>query len=218
MVPLVGHVLRELDVGLDVRPGLVPDERLGRLEVRVLDREPVRPIVERPENGVGLAHEEAPSGPEEPRHDIPPAVDVGQPAERADPREDEVEASLAEDADGRVDIGLDELHVGPGSSASRRASASEAGEKSRPVIRAPSRASEIVSVPMWHWRCTPSRPATSPSSGRSKRTTSLRWSASARNRSRPYPAEAACAGARSSQFARFTAPWSVTRASWQLTL
>ena len=59
---------------------------------------------------------------------------------------------------------------------------------------------------MWHWRCTPSRPATSPRSGRSKRTTSLRCSGSARNRSRPYPADAACAGARSSQLARFTLP------------
>ena len=66
----------------------------------------------------------------------------------------------------------------------KRYSASEAGEKSSPVIRAPSRASEIVSVPMWHWRWTPSRPRTSPSSGRSKRTTSLRWAGSERNRSR----------------------------------
>ena len=36
----------------------------------------------------------------------------------------------------------------PASAARRRAAASDAGEKSRPVIRAPRRASEIVSVPI----------------------------------------------------------------------
>ncbi|HEX3490142.1 MAG TPA: hypothetical protein VHU92_12385 [Streptosporangiaceae bacterium] len=46
---------------------------------------------------------------------------------------------------------------------------------------APSRASEMVSVPMWHCRCTPRRPSMSPSSGRSKRTTSLRYVGLARN-------------------------------------
>ena len=112
VVPLVRHGLRELDVGLDVRPGLVPDERLGGLEVRVLDREPVRPIVERPQHRVGLAHEEASAGPEQARHDIAPALDVGQPAERADPREDEVEAALPEDVGGGVDVGFHECDVG----------------------------------------------------------------------------------------------------------
>ena len=42
-----------------------------------------------------------------------------------------------------------------------------------PVIDAPSRASDTVSVPMWHCRCTPRNPAMSPSSGRSNLTTSL---------------------------------------------
>ena len=39
---------------------------------------------------------------------------------------------------------------------------------------APSRASETVSVPMWHCRCTASRPRMSPRRGRSNVTTSLR--------------------------------------------
>ena len=40
-------------------------------------------------------------------------------------------------------------------------------------MRAPSRASETVSVPMWHCRCTPSRPRDVAEPRRSKRTTSL---------------------------------------------
>ena len=54
-----------------------------------------------------------PPGRSRPRHDVAPALDVGQPAERADPREDEVEAALAEDVGGRVDVGLDELRRRP---------------------------------------------------------------------------------------------------------
>ena len=46
-----------------------------------------------------------------------------------------------------------------------RATAKRCGEKSTPVTRPPSRASETVSVPMWHWRCTTSRPVRSPSPG-----------------------------------------------------
>ncbi len=68
------------------------------------------------------------------------------------------------------------------SEASFRAAATAAPEKSRPVMEAPSRASEIVSVPMWHCRCTPRSPETSPSRGRSNRTTSLMKSGSARKR------------------------------------
>ena len=39
VVPLVGHVVREHLIGLDVGAALVPDHRLGLLEVRVLDDE-----------------------------------------------------------------------------------------------------------------------------------------------------------------------------------
>jgi hypothetical protein len=69
----------------------------------------------------------------------------------------------------------------PAPAAIARAWATDADEKSRPVIVAPSRASEIVSVPMWHCRCTPRRPSTSPRRGRSKRTTSLMCVGSAAN-------------------------------------
>ena len=51
------------------------------------------------------------------------------------------------------------------------------------VMSAPRRASEMVSVPMWHCRCTPRSPLMSPSSGRSNRTTSLRKAGSLANRS-----------------------------------
>ena len=46
----------------------------------------------------------------------------------------------------------------PVSAASARPCSRAGGLKSSPVIRAPSRDSEIVSVPMWHWRWTPRSP------------------------------------------------------------
>ena len=48
----------------------------------------------------------------------------------------------------------------PQRSASARALASAAGEKSAPATRAPRRASEIASWAMWHWMWMTSRPAT----------------------------------------------------------
>ena len=103
------HGLGEISTSVSTYvPGLVPDERLGRLEVRVLDRQPLVAIVERPEHRVALAHEEAAARPEQPRHDSPPAMDVGQPAERADAREDEVEPARAKDVDRGVEVGLHE--------------------------------------------------------------------------------------------------------------
>ena len=47
--------------------------------------------------------------------------------------------------------------LAPASAAIRRACASDAPEKSGPVIRAPSLESDIVSVPMWHCRWTHGR-------------------------------------------------------------
>ena len=59
---------------------------------------------------------------------------------------------------------------GSGSPASRRATSISAEPlKSSPVTRAPSRASESVSVPMWHCRCTTSRPAIVTESGQVER-------------------------------------------------
>ena len=62
-----------------------------------------------------------------------------------------------------------------------RAISSAGAEKSRPVIRAPRRDRESVSVPIWHCRWTPRAPETSPSSGWSKVTTPLRCVGSATN-------------------------------------
>lgn len=64
----------------------------------------------------------------------------------------------------------------PARPARRAATSSDAAEKSRPVTRAPARASERVSVPMWHCRWMTSSPATEPpgrngaSTARSSRT------------------------------------------------
>ena len=71
-------------------------------------------------------------------------------------------------------------------------------------MRAPSRASDTVSVPMWHCRWTPSSPETSPRRGTSNRTTRLRNPGSSVNRATEYPGEATWAGTRSSQLARLT--------------
>ncbi len=113
VIPLVRDVLREHLVGLDVGAVLVPDHRLGLLEVRVLDGEDaIGPrVAERPEHGMALADEEPPARPQETRDDLGPACDVGQPAERADAREDEVEALAAERLGRAVEIGVDELDL-----------------------------------------------------------------------------------------------------------
>ncbi len=75
------------------------------------------------------------------------------------------------------------LASAPVCSASARACLIAGPEKSTPVIDAPSLASEIVSVPMWHCRCTPRSPLMSLSQDRSNRTTSLRNAGSAMNES-----------------------------------
>ncbi len=82
-------------VGLDVRAGLVPDQRLRPLEVRVLDREHAvgAGVVEGPEHRVALAEEQPPAGPQQFGDDPGPAADVRQPAQGADAGEDEVEAA-----------------------------------------------------------------------------------------------------------------------------
>ncbi len=72
---------------------------------------------------------------------------------------------------------------GPCRAARSRPTASAPGEKSRPVTRAPRRASDTVSVPMWHCRCATSSPVRSPRWGASQTTTSLRRSGSFTSRS-----------------------------------
>lgn len=49
----------------------------------------------------------------------------------------------------------------------------DSGERSTPTTFAPSRAQEIVSVPMWHCRWSMSIPVTSPNARRSYSTTLL---------------------------------------------
>jgi hypothetical protein len=49
-----------------------------------------------------------------------------------------------------LDVGLHEVDVDTRRTARLRAPASADGEKSSPVTWAPRRASEMVSVPMWH--------------------------------------------------------------------
>ena len=52
-----------------------------------------------------------PPGRRSARHDLGPAADVGQPAERPDARVDEVEALRPERLGRAVEIGLDELDL-----------------------------------------------------------------------------------------------------------
>ena len=61
---------------------------------------------------MALAHEEAAARSQKIRDDAPPPADVGQPAQRPDAGEDEVEALRAEHVDRGVDVRLDELDVG----------------------------------------------------------------------------------------------------------
>ena len=74
-----------------------------------------------------------------------------------------------------VDIAVHVRHRGAGLAASLRACSSDAGEKSAPVIAAPSRASESASVPMWHRTCTPRSPATHGRGRRTRRCCSADW-------------------------------------------
>ena len=64
---------------------------------------------------MALADEQASAGPQEVGDDLTPTVDVGQPAERADARVDEVEATAPERLGRLVELGDDELRVDPGS-------------------------------------------------------------------------------------------------------
>ena len=176
--------------------------------------QPVGPRVgQRQQHRMSLAQEQPAAGPEQVGDHLGPAVDVGQPAQRPDAGEDQVVAARAEDLDGVVDVGDVEVDVGAALAARSRATVIAGAEKSSPDIRAPSRLSETVSVPMWHCRWTPRRPEMSPSRGRSKRTTSERWFGSLAKRSRPYSGDAAWAGARSSHISRLTSE--LTGSAWQ---
>ncbi len=64
---------------------------------------------------MALTDEEASAGAEQVGDDLTPAVDVGQPAERADPGVDEVEPASLERLGRRVELGDDELRLHAGS-------------------------------------------------------------------------------------------------------
>ena len=168
VVPLIADVVPELDIGADVRAPLLPAGGLHLLEVRVLDAQCPRPVGvgQRPEHWVPLAEEQPPAGREEVGHHAGPAPDVGDPAQGPDPGEDEVERAHARGR--RRHCARRTPRTPPASHSARQVSGPAliaAGEKSSPVIRAPRRASEIVSVPMWHCRCTPRRPRYFPEPG-----------------------------------------------------
>ncbi len=116
VVPLMGQVVGEDRIGLDIRAGLVEDQRLRPLEVGVLQHEQVvvPAVGGGPQHRMALAHEQPPAGPQQARHHPGPAGDVGQPAQRADPRVHEVEGLRAQDGDRVIHLGFDETDVGAG--------------------------------------------------------------------------------------------------------
>ena len=89
---------------------------LGLLEVGVVEHE--EPVGTRlgqgPEHRMALADEEAAAWAEQGRDDLRPAADIRQPAERADPRVDEIEAACSEDGGRVVDLRRHEARLGAG--------------------------------------------------------------------------------------------------------
>src|SRR5215470_8716075 len=116
MVPLVGAVVDEDGVGLDIGAPLVEDHRLVPLDVGILQHEQVvvPALIERPQHRVALADEQPPAHAQQGGDHTRPAGDVGQPAQRADPRVHQVERLPAQDRDRVVHLGLDEPDVGTG--------------------------------------------------------------------------------------------------------
>ena len=133
----VSRVVREVDIRLDVGPAvLVHDRALASRSTGTptTSRPSARSSSQRPQHRVPLPDEQPPARPQEAGHDPGPAADVGQPAQGADAGVDQVEAAPRRALHGVVGVGLDEIHVGAGRSAIRRASARAAPEKSSPVI------------------------------------------------------------------------------------
>ena len=79
VAPVGGDGVHELVVGLDVAARLIPDGRLHRLDVRVLDhQQPVLPrIGERPQHRVTFAQEHPAARCQQSCHDLCPAPDAG---------------------------------------------------------------------------------------------------------------------------------------------
>ena len=118
VVPLVvaGAGDRRSPVGHgDVGSVVLPSHGLGLLEIGLVQGEPVGDVVPHGhEGGVIVAQQQAASGAQEGGDDASPCFDVRQPAQNAERGVDEVEGAFDGGA-GVVDVGLDQLDVGPGS-------------------------------------------------------------------------------------------------------
>ena len=111
----MGDVVLELDLGLDIGPGLVPHHRVGLLEVGVTDRHgALRPgrVGHRPQHRVALADEQPTAWAQQGRHRLGPVADPRQPAQRPDAGIDQVEASGAKRGHRPVDRRLDIVDLG----------------------------------------------------------------------------------------------------------
>ena len=93
--------------------------------------------------------------------DLRPAVNIGKPADRADAGVHEVEPLPAEHIWRVVEVGDDELRIGAGRLGELTGGLDRRLREIEPGHAAPSRASETVSVPMWHCRWTPASLETS---------------------------------------------------------
>jgi hypothetical protein len=71
-------------------------------------------VVQRPQDRVPLADEQAPAGLQQRGHGPGPAPDVGEPAQRADAGVHQVEPRAAEGVGGGVHVRLDVLDRGAG--------------------------------------------------------------------------------------------------------
>ena len=146
-----------LDVG---RPlvALIPDGRLGRLEVRMLHHEQsiLAGVGQRPQHRVAVADVQPAARPQQIGDDRRPSAGcrAASRAHRRRCRRGRTDRRPACRRRSRPRTRRRSRRL-PRPGPARRASASAGGEMSRPVIRAPSRGSETVSVPMWHWRWTP---------------------------------------------------------------
>lgn len=102
-----------------------------------------------------LGEVEPPAGAQQARNGPGPPVDVGQPHQRPTAGVHHVKHVPTQHLDSVVDVGSDEPGSSPRpTSAAIAAAVSTAGvEKSSPATRAPWRAHDKVSRPMWHCRC-----------------------------------------------------------------
>jgi hypothetical protein len=108
VVPLPRFGLGEHGIGVHIRLGGVESHWIRVLEVRVAERDRIGALlVDGPQHGVALAQEKPAAGPQQCRHHLGPARDIGQPHQRPDAGVHQIESPWVENACGPVDIGLD---------------------------------------------------------------------------------------------------------------